>query len=489
MGYNGHGSLEHACAACEVLGTNKIDGVAKPGKVWYPTSPKGKARPEAGQHFFRGKIHKDKKKGSNLFRYDSTAFKKPKREGGFKRASTHLFFNKMEKFLKDVPNQICIDSMHTCDLNVGRRLISQAILGMVPGGKSKQNLKMVIRDDAQEIHKVLTQGKANKGVWQRGRLVSRIPREIAAIGKWKGCEIRVFTQYEFDIILSFTGVKAPKKSKSEKVVIKKTKIAAGEGRRYNFDGDGLDDKRLKFLYSYIAGHAILDTPELVEDDESINLAQNLWEMCIRLGEELWGNNFAQITCHQLRHLPSQVKYHRQTLTAMGCWRFESLYSILGDMIHHGHHGLIQFRKRYLEKLDVKGSQELKEMKDISIDTWASVGTWYSEDGKGEIWHIEREGTNANNQELVLVKHYKGAIPTIPNIESEEYNVFTNFGQLLGKWKVKEDECVHKWILKDAFLASMKAKYAHKGKYFSKFTPALLFTVKGFCFSQPIHHLR
>ena len=96
MGYNGHGSLEHACAACEVLGTNKIDGVAKPGKVWYPTSPKGKARPEAGQHFFRGKIHKDKKKGSNLFRYDSTAFKKPKREGGFKRASTHLFFNKME---------------------------------------------------------------------------------------------------------------------------------------------------------------------------------------------------------------------------------------------------------------------------------------------------------------------------------------------------------------------------------------------------------
>ena len=74
-------------------------------------------------------------------------------------------------------------------------------------------------------------------------------------------------------------------------------------------------------------------------------------MTAKLGEELWGNNFCQITTHYLRHLPSQVRYHKQTLTSMGCWRFESFYRILDDMIRQGNNGLVQFRKRWLEKQD------------------------------------------------------------------------------------------------------------------------------------------
>ena len=499
MGYNGHGSLQHACPACDIKGKNFIEGVTKPapGKVWYPASHEGVARPGRGEDFFKGEIHhpkttqadhKPEPKPKSLFRYESPAFAEPETAGAPKDAATHIFFQKLGKWIHDIPNQVCIDPMHTCEQGVGKRMLSLSLLGTSKSNKAKTNLKFQDLEAARTVHDVLTRGEDNKHVWQRGRLVSRIPRELDAISNWKACEVRVFTQYIQDIILAVTDLKPPNKTVLPHVEESKKKAAKEEGREYAYRGDGLDDKRKDFIYSYIYGHAILDCPQLIAEDDTLTeenkdksnilLAERLWEMTAKLGEELWGNNFCQITTHYLRHLPSQVRYHKQTLTSMGCWRFESFYRILDDMIRQGNNGLVQFRKRWLEKHDVKG-QNLKEMDDILITSWAQVG----EGARGVVYNLEREGTNKNNVEMVLVTHYFTNVkPTMPVKNWSEFNIeILNVGQLLGKWRFPLNEGVKRWLRRSEFYEMVEDK--------KNFTPCLMFKYEGEGFSTPIQHLR
>ena len=495
MGMNGHGSLEHACPVCDVEGENKIPDLnTKPGKVWYPPPEKSgskrehKLRPKSGQDYFKGTIYEKNNENQPkcLFRHNSKAFVDPETRGGVKDAATHYFFKIFKDYLTDVPNQICIDSMHTVESGVGKRMLSHSILGIDPSSKkSVSNLKFINITAANKIHKRLTEGKENIHVWQRGKLVSRIPRDLTNISLWKASEIRIFTVYIMDIILAELAIIDKDKGKgfflqkaSDKPAPKKR--AMEEIRNYNHSDDGMDKVRSDYWHSYIIGHSILDSPKLIQNDEYIDIAKSLWQMTAKAGYKLSGINFAQITVHNLKHLPDQVRHHRETLTSMGCWGFESFYRILDELIHHGLHPLVQFKKRWLEQLDIEG-QELKEMPDIKVLHWSSVGKWTekSNEGFGEVWHMYKEGRNPQGEDVVVVRKYKNAKPILP--KRIVMDKIVNVGTLLGKWKVNLNEYKTDYMHRQAFFDQVNDK--------TKFTEALFFKYATRGYSQPIHHLR
>ena len=495
LGTNGHGALDHACAVCEIQGSNITKKGTVP-RVWYPpydpnstkkpgfAQEKPKLRPTEGENFFKGKIYaKPTKDQKCQFNYKSAAFDQPEKKGLPKDAATNIFYKKMKNHLRDVSTQVCRDSMHSCELNVGRRLISQSFLGKGVTGKqqSKANCQMFDLAEARKIHHELTTSDVNKAVWQRGKLFSRIPREIESIIKWKATEIRVFTQYELDIILACTSLKPPKESQDEAVAQRKRKEAEDNFATYNVIGDGKNHLRKKFLWTYIAGHAILDSPRLIKNPENIRLAAKCWAETGRLGFELWGNDFAQMTVHHLQHLIQQVRHHEVTLTQMGTWKFENFYRVLNHMIRSGHLGLVQFKKRWIESLDVKGKQVYSGPAP-TLDTWASIGR-HKEEHDGEAFKIIMEGVREENgivEELVQVQHYTGGKSTIPNLFPEDPNFYLCMGQLTGKWKFKlEDQLPPTWMRRKDLMDQVNNP--------AKYTAALLFIANNQAFAQPIQH--
>ena len=186
-----------------------------------------------------------------------------------KSAVNNIFYKMLGKYLKDPTNQIMVDGMHTVELGVGRRILSQAVNGKNPSsGKYIPNLRFLDIKKMQRIQTQLTTTKHNKEQWNRGIHFQRIPSSLQFVHMWKASEFRVWWDYLGDIMVDAYGEdnyippKKPEGPKKDEIWEKLTKMCENDCFRPNWRGDGRNRERTTFLHTFIVSN-VLKIPDFL----------------------------------------------------------------------------------------------------------------------------------------------------------------------------------------------------------------------------------